>query len=520
MDSLSRPRATVVLATLLAWALRLAQLAHQPLWIDEAHSLYFATQSVSTILLRLCDPHPPGYYLLLKSILPLGASEFSLRLPSAAAATLAVPLLFLTARYLSTVLGVARPDRVAALSALLLAVAPLHVWYAQEARMYALVTTLGLGAVFLALRFARRPTLAHALPYALTAAGALFVDQSAALPLLTANLLWGWTWLRGEAAFRSAVTLARWLALQVVAAAPFLIWWSHALYPSIFDARRLYQVAMIVRLLQRLGLDVTWQTVQRVLLAAVVPGAALIAGLYLAALRRRRPLGRTYALALVILFALVTAFSAVPRLFTVKRLLVGLLPYATFAGAWALDRLCPPRRRPAINTDAAPWSPSVPMLCPTLSVVLCAALCVVNAVLVPRGAPWPSVAAWVKTRAAPDDTLWVDDVALPVFDYYFDGPQPLNTLRLADLAAFEPIWTVQEARVWVVALVDPYRNLTDYISPAIQPAQVAAARWPRATVLAYEPARLPDPAPIIQAQPPAWLQAWPSPFDPACAPHR
>ena len=64
------------LITALALAIRLAWLGSKSLWIDEADSVYFASQAFSDILSRLCDPHPPGYYVLLKLFLTFGQSEF------------------------------------------------------------------------------------------------------------------------------------------------------------------------------------------------------------------------------------------------------------------------------------------------------------------------------------------------------------------------------------------------------------------------------------------------------------
>ncbi len=496
-----RARWTAVWATLLAWALRLSWLGSKALWIDEADSLYFAVQPWRTVLFGLCDPHPPGYYLLLKGVVQLGRSEFWLRLPSVIAATLAVPLLFRVGRLLALHLGLKRPLRVAVLSAWLLAVAPLHVWYAQEARMYALVTTLGLLAMLLALRFARRPTPAHAGTYVLVAALALLVDQSAALPLIVTNLLWFWIWVRYPATADRWRRLGRWLGLQLLAGGPFLLWWSNARYPAVSDGGRFYQLTMLMRLLQRLGLTVTLEDVQRLFLAVLAGGALVCSGLYWAALRRRRALGRGWATGVAILFAVGTVGSVVPRLFTVKRLLLGALPYGIFAGAWALGRLRVRRwQRAGI-------------------VLLCLILSGVNLVAISK-APWREVSAWVETRAAAADVIWVDALAVPAFDYYYEGAQEIRVLRAAELEKLDAGWEAQQSsshgRLWMVVLVDPYRNLLDYVSPAAELAKVEEASWPRVVVQAYQPARLDDATSMVAGEPPEWLLAWPSPLDPAC----
>ena len=69
-------------------------------------------------------------------------SETSLRLVSAVAGTLTIPVAWLLIRELT------RSRAVALLSTALLAVNPLHIWYSQEARAYALlVLTLGTSAL-------------------------------------------------------------------------------------------------------------------------------------------------------------------------------------------------------------------------------------------------------------------------------------------------------------------------------------------------------------------------------------
>jgi uncharacterized membrane protein len=80
--------------------------------------------------------------------LPLGSEEWVLRLPSALVGLLSIYLLYR--------LGSALFDRLTGLAAaLLLAVSPFHVWYSQEARMYALVGLLCLGAGLFAWRALR-----------------------------------------------------------------------------------------------------------------------------------------------------------------------------------------------------------------------------------------------------------------------------------------------------------------------------------------------------------------------------
>ncbi len=128
----------ILFITLLAFAVRAVGLGWQSLWYDEAFSLAVAGVEWSTFWPALLADavHPPGYYLLLRTALPLwGQSEFALRFPSLLAGTAAVPLIYQLGRTFGG-------RRWGAAAALLLALNPFAVWYAQEGRMYSLLLCL------------------------------------------------------------------------------------------------------------------------------------------------------------------------------------------------------------------------------------------------------------------------------------------------------------------------------------------------------------------------------------------
>ncbi len=129
---------------LLAFTLRVARLDLQPLWWDEGWSLYFATSDIGSMLARTAiDIHPPLYYSLLHIwILIAGPAVLSVRLFSVAVGVLSVPLVFILGRRLFC-------TRVGIMVAMTMAVAPFHIYYSQEVRMYALVTFLVLCSMYL-----------------------------------------------------------------------------------------------------------------------------------------------------------------------------------------------------------------------------------------------------------------------------------------------------------------------------------------------------------------------------------
>jgi len=134
--------------TWLAFGLFIWRVDAKSLWWDESLSLYRAQRSVAYVLsnrihidgLATIDQHPPLYFLLLHLWIRLtGETDLALRWLSVAFGTLISPLLYVSVRYFAG-------RRAAFIAGLLGAISPFYLWYAQETRMYTMVTVLGLGA--------------------------------------------------------------------------------------------------------------------------------------------------------------------------------------------------------------------------------------------------------------------------------------------------------------------------------------------------------------------------------------
>ena len=214
------PRQRIVWAlVLLALGLRCVGLTFQPLWWDEGWSLYFARTDLRSLLeLTAVDIHPPLYYLMLHLWLGVwGSGVVAVRLLSVLIGVLTVPVVYATGRRL---MG----ERGGLLAAFFLAIAPFHIYYSQEVRMYGLITLLGLAALYFALCW--QPDQADGQGpiwggYVLAAAAALHTQYYAAFLLLGLNLM---MLVRWWGAGRSLRNLARWLAAQVAVLALFLPW--------------------------------------------------------------------------------------------------------------------------------------------------------------------------------------------------------------------------------------------------------------------------------------------------------
>ncbi|MGC8880425.1 MAG: glycosyltransferase family 39 protein [Anaerolineae bacterium] len=183
---------------LIGFALRVYRLAAQSLWYDEAVSWHLTQMSLPQLTVWTAnDIQPPLYYYFLWFWVRLvGTSEYALRFPSVLCATLTLPLLWQLARRLLGRSG-------AWLAVLLAVLAPFHVYYAQEARMYTLLTLLGLMGTYLWLQLlgdlqrippasAPLDNLWTAIRYAITMAAALYTHYFAVFLLAAHWAALGW----------------------------------------------------------------------------------------------------------------------------------------------------------------------------------------------------------------------------------------------------------------------------------------------------------------------------------------
>jgi 4-amino-4-deoxy-L-arabinose transferase-like glycosyltransferase len=187
----------VVLLTLAGLFLRFYRLSNQSLWTDEVSSITVAQAPLDKIyeLSTKVNNSLPTYFLVLRWVLGNAEDqmEWRARALSAVAGALSIPLL----------VGVAwhwRRHRGAALLAgLLLAVNPLHIWYSQEVRAYALMAFFGLLALFCfeRARSGRGPLWWGG--YLVSAMAAIALHKTA-LVFPVACFLWhGWQVFRNEA---------------------------------------------------------------------------------------------------------------------------------------------------------------------------------------------------------------------------------------------------------------------------------------------------------------------------------
>jgi mannosyltransferase len=215
--------------TLLAAALRLGTLDLQSFWYDEAFTPVHVLHPGLAATLRAfvhTENTPPLWYVVAWAVSRvLGTGEIALRLPSALAGIATVPVAWgigweLAGRGVSG-------RRAAILTAALVAVNPLFVWYSQEARAYALFVLFSALAMLCMLRADREPTPRRYALFALTGALALLSHYFAVF-LLIPMALWLLRPRRAAAGAlrlppRSAVAAAVALALAGLALVPLIV---------------------------------------------------------------------------------------------------------------------------------------------------------------------------------------------------------------------------------------------------------------------------------------------------------
>ena len=185
MTSESRRRLWLAAAgalVLLAAALRLYHLGFQEVWLDETLQLRMATTGRLAEALRLEYSPPLGYLLWRGWVGAFGESEVALRSLAAIFGILFVPVAIAAGRLLFS-------PGAGLWAGLFAALAPLHVYYSQEARSYSLLCLALMLCHWTLWRALLRPRPAAWAAFAASAWLALFTHHFAALALAPALLV-------------------------------------------------------------------------------------------------------------------------------------------------------------------------------------------------------------------------------------------------------------------------------------------------------------------------------------------
>jgi hypothetical protein len=143
----------VLIITFLGGFLRVLLLGTKGMWLDETFSVWVASHNIGEMLQWIVriDQHPPLYYFLLHYwIILKGDSPYYVRLFSVLFGAATIPIIYLIGKRISgVVMGVA--------AAIFLALSPFHLYFAQETRMYTLLTFNAAVAIYALVRLLTDP---------------------------------------------------------------------------------------------------------------------------------------------------------------------------------------------------------------------------------------------------------------------------------------------------------------------------------------------------------------------------
>jgi len=211
-----RVKPWLLLVLLSGALLRLYGLGDESIWLDEATSILLGQKDIlSMVRATAQDIHPPLYYGLLHFwVCLLGTSEFAARALSVCVGLISIAVIYQLGKKLFD-------EQVGTVGALLLAVSPLHIWYSQETRMYALVTLLAMVGSFWLWQALHRRRASYWIAYAVCMALGLYTHYHTVFVLLFQNCFVVIWWLLSS---RKRCLVRNWLLSEIGIALLFLPW--------------------------------------------------------------------------------------------------------------------------------------------------------------------------------------------------------------------------------------------------------------------------------------------------------
>ncbi len=401
-------RLTIALLVLLLLAgagLRFHNLGSQSLWRDEAISWHYVRDTtLPNLVSTLIDDelHPPLWYIVLYlDRLGLGQSEFSLRFQAALSSLLLIPLGYvLGKRLFSPALGL--------INALLVALSPFLLRYAQEARSYSFLALLAAASFYALCRWQSRPTTRRTLVFSVVMAAALYTHHWAFFLLVAFNLcvlLWI-VWGGGQG------LLSKWLLANALIAVLYLPWLPILLQQLSYDTSWMYShepPAQLLWLTFR-AWTASWRATPFFLLLIALAVLVAITPWFFGAARLRRPDAQVLAVLIVCLIPIVSAIALSQRkpIYKPDRYTIIVYPAFSLLLASGLAAL----RRPVLVA---------------IAVCLVAGLWLRKDITDLSTATFSTArdaAAYVSSDVGPQDVLvFAPDPIGQSFDYYYAGDQ-------------------------------------------------------------------------------------------------
>lgn len=408
--------AIIVLAALL----RVFYLTSKSLWMDEGFSIFLGQTSTANFIhtIRGSELNMVFYYELLRGWMHFGSSEFFIRMLSVIPSVATVPVVYFLGRRLLE-------RRSALVAALLAALHPAHIAYAQEARGYALAMFLiALSSLFF-LRLLEQPGRRNWTAYVLFTTLAIYTHIFAGLVVLAqwaAYFIFSKPTLSRNTILKAALALA-------VCLAPMTIF--------VLTMR-----SAVANWIER----PTWHDVVEVFRLLTLPKYWMVFYFFLwgtavwSALRKRRRSEEVWAyqflFAWLFVPVILTVTVSLYRPLLVPRFLLISVPAALLVAAAGLSLL-------------KPWFQALVLA----AVVLASFHSVLSYYRHPQlKEDWRGASQYVLAQSQAGDSI----VVLPAygrftFDYYRGTASTAVPLKFVDLDSLAGDWPMRGERIWLVA---------------------------------------------------------------------
>jgi uncharacterized membrane protein len=439
----------MVVILLLATCLRLPWLKAQSIAFDESFSLAVGSANWPVLFQAVLSDgvHPPLFYIIHKGALALwGISEFGQRFLAAVFSILSVALIYWAGRtFFNRAVGL--------LSALLMALNPLQIWFAQEARMYSLLgvlTIISMTTFWQAIRTSQRRywirlAVVNSIIFILHYFGFL-------IPLIQFIFILS-TFARNHRQLRP------WALAQFIAAIPLLPW----LIFTALRERQTFGVGFLIKPTPLDFLETYWNLIigsQQLAWPIIVITLAIIGVACVMALRpfsSRRTWAKQARLLVglwVLLPPLITWLISQRHSFYADRYLSFAIPALLLWLAFGVLRLPSPRVRYLVATG--------------LVIISSYGLIMTHLDAEFWKDNWREVAAYVRGQEQAGDVILLYTTHIKfAFDYYYHGDAPQEPISLnLEKFSIEPLVEGHQ-RVWVVY---PYtRRPTHYPRQPLKP---------------------------------------------------
>jgi len=152
----------LLLIIFIGLSLRLYNLAKYSFWYDESISIIYSTGNFKTVWTGMTEGVYPSplYEIFIHYLKKIDSSEFLLRFPSVIFSSISILAIYQLGKLLFD-------KRVALFSSFIFAISPLHIYYAQEARIYSFVTLLTVLTVIFLIKFLKTEKLWFCFGYAI-----------------------------------------------------------------------------------------------------------------------------------------------------------------------------------------------------------------------------------------------------------------------------------------------------------------------------------------------------------------